>query len=50
MLDRFELLVGKENVDKLKKKTVLIKSLYELDYNEVANLLKQAGYDSTLIK
>ena len=34
----------------LKKKTVLIKSLYELDFNEIANLLKQAGYDSTLIK
>lgn len=34
----------------LKKKTVLIKSLYELDYNDVASLLKQAGYDSTLIK
>lgn len=34
----------------LKKKTVLIKSLYELDFNEVSNLLKQAGYESTLIK
>ena len=33
----------------LKKKTVLIKSLYELDFNEVANLLKQAGYDATLL-
>ena len=34
----------------LKKKTVLIKSLYELEFTEVSNLLKQAGYDSTLIK
>ena len=33
----------------LKKKTVLIKSIYELDFNEIANLLKQSGYDSTLL-
>jgi predicted hydrolase (HD superfamily) len=33
----------------LKKKIVLIKSLYELEFNEVANLLKQAGYDSSLL-
>ena len=32
------------------KKTVLIKSVYELEFNEVANLLKQAGYDATLCK
>ena len=34
----------------LKKKTVLIKSHYELDFNEIANLLKQAGYEASLIK
>ena len=33
----------------LKKKTVLIKSIYELDFNEVSNLLKQAGYESSLL-
>ncbi len=33
----------------LKKKTVLIKSIYELDFNEIANLLKQAGYEATLL-
>ena len=31
-------------------KTVLIKSLYELDFNEVSSLLKQAGYDASLVK
>lgn len=34
----------------LKKKTVLIKSVSEINFNDVANLLKQAGYDSTLLK
>ena len=34
----------------LKKKTVLIKSLYELDFNEVSSLLKQAGYEASLVK
>lgn len=34
----------------LKKKTVVIKSVYELDFNEVSNLLKQSGYESKLVK
>ena len=34
----------------LKKKTVLIKSVFELEYNAVATLVKQAGYDSAFIK
>lgn len=34
----------------LKKKTVLIKSLYELDFSEVESLLKQAGYEAKLGK
>ena len=34
----------------LKKKTVLIKSLYELDFCEVESLLKQAGYEAKLGK
>lgn len=34
----------------LKKKTVLIKSVYELEFSEVAKLLKQAGYESSLVK
>ena len=28
---------------------VLIKSAFELDFDEVSNLLKQAGYDSKLV-
>ena len=34
----------------LKKKTVLIKSVYELNYTEIASLLNQAGYESSLVK
>ena len=34
----------------LKKKTVLIKSLYELEFSIVASLLKEAGYESSLVK
>ena len=33
----------------LKKKTVLIKSVFEIQFSEVNALLKQAGYDSTLL-
>mgnify|MGYP003299463335 CR=1 FL=1 len=33
----------------LKKKTVLIKSVFELDFNEVSNLLKQSGYEASLL-
>lgn len=34
----------------LKKKTVLIKSVFELEFNVVASLLKQAGYEASLVK
>ena len=33
----------------LKKKTVVIKSVYELNFTEINGLLKQAGYDSSLV-
>lgn len=48
MLDRFELLVGKENVDKLKKKTVLILGLGGVG-GQVAESLIRSGIANFII-